>query len=94
MLFRREKGIYLLEDFGDLMLKHLVDQSREEGSFPGKILPFYHSVLEHLLKFQMEGHAGLDYSVCVPRKRIRQTICTVGPEPLQVFFPEFTGHPF
>jgi len=72
---QEEKGIYLLEDFGDLMLKHLVDLSREEGSFPGKILPFYHSVLEHLLDFQMEGHAGLDYSVCVPRKEFdRQSV--------------------
>ena len=30
---QEEKGIYLLEDFGDLMLKHLVDQSREDSSF-------------------------------------------------------------
>jgi aminoglycoside/choline kinase family phosphotransferase len=63
---QEEKGIYLLEDFGDLMLKHMVDQSREEGFFPGKVIPFYHNTLEHLLRFQVEGHVGLDYSVCVP----------------------------
>ncbi len=72
---QEEKGIYLLEDLGDLMLKHLVDQDREEGSFPGKVRPFYHSTLEHLLRFQVEGHAGLDYSVCVPRMEFdRQSV--------------------
>ena len=69
------KGIYLLEDFGDLMLKHMVDQSREEGSFPGKVMPFYQKTLEHLLRFQLEGHVGLDYTVCVPRMEFdRQSV--------------------
>jgi aminoglycoside/choline kinase family phosphotransferase len=70
-----EKGIYLLEDLGDLMLKHLVDQAREENAFPENVLPHYHSVLEHLLRFQLEGHKGLDYSVCVPRREFdRQSV--------------------
>jgi hypothetical protein len=72
---QEEKGIYLLEDFGDLMLKHVVDQSRDEGSFPGKVMPFYHKTLEHLLRFQLEGHVGLDYTVCVPRMEFdRQSV--------------------
>jgi len=91
---QEEKGIYLLEDFGDLMLKHLVDQSREEGSFPGKILPFYHSVLEHLLKFQMEGHAGLDYSVCVPRKEFDRQSVLWDLNHFKYFFLNLLGIPF
>ena len=72
---QEERGIYLLEDLGDLMLKHMVDQSREEGTFPGKVLPYYHNVLDHLLRFQLEGHKGLDYSVCVPRREFdRQSV--------------------
>jgi aminoglycoside/choline kinase family phosphotransferase len=91
---QEENGIYLLEDFGDLMLKHLVDQSREEGSFPGKVLPYYHSVLEHLLNFQMEGHAGLDYSVCVPRKEFDRQSVLWDLNHFKYFFLNLQGIPF
>lgn len=91
---QEEKGIYLLEDFGDLMLKHLVDRSREEGSFPRKIIPFYHSVLEHLLKFQTEGHAGLDYSVCVPRREFDRQSVLWDMNHFKYFFLNLQGIPF
>lgn len=91
---QEERGIYLLEDFGDLMLKHMVDQSRDEGSFPGKILPFYHSVLEHLLKFQVNGHAGLDYSICVPRKEFDKQSVLWDMNHFKYFFLNLQGIPF
>ena len=91
---QEEKGIYLLEDLGDLMLKHLVDQAREEGSFPGKVLPLYHSVLEHLLRFQVEGHAGLDYSVCVPRKEFDRQSVLWDLNHFKYFFMNLQGIPF
>ncbi len=88
------KGIYLLEDLGDLMLKHLVDQDREEGSFPGKVRPFYHSTLEHLLRFQVEGHAGLDYSVCVPRREFDRQSVLWDMNHFKYFFLNLLGIPF
>jgi aminoglycoside/choline kinase family phosphotransferase len=91
---QEEKGIYLLEDFGDMMLKHLVDQAREEGSFPRKVLPCYHSVLEHLLKFQVEGHAGLDYSVCVPRNEFDRQSVLWDLNHFKYFFLNLQGIPF
>lgn len=91
---QEERGIYLLKDLGDLMLKHLVDQARGEGAFPGKILPHYHSVLEHLLKFQMEGHAGLDYSVCVPRKEFDRQSVLWDLNHFKYFFLNLLGIPF
>ena len=91
---QEEKGIYLLEDFGDLMLKHLVDQSRDEATFPEKIIPFYHSVLEHLLKFQTLGHAGLDYSVCVPRKEFDRQSVLWDMNHFKYFFLNLQGIPF
>ncbi|MCK5461699.1 MAG: phosphotransferase, partial [Bacteroidales bacterium] len=91
---QEEKGIYLLEDLGDLMLKHLVDQDREEGSFPGKVRPFYHSTLEHLLRFQVEGHAGLDYSVCVPRMEFDRQSVLWDMNHFKYFFLNLLGIPF
>ncbi|KPL12545.1 MAG: hypothetical protein AMS26_17210 [Bacteroides sp. SM23_62] len=91
---QEEKGIYLLEDLGDLMLKHLVDQSREEGSFPGKVRPLYHSVLEHLLRFQVEGHVGLDYSVCVPRMEFDRQSVLWDLNHFKYFFLQLLGIPF
>lgn len=91
---QEEKGIYLLEDLGDLMLKHLVDRAREEGSFPGKVMPFYHAVLEHLLKFQVEGHTGLDYSVCVPRREFDRQSVLWDLNYFKYFFLDLLGIPF
>ena len=91
---REEMGIYLLEDLGDLMLKHLVDRSREEGSFPEQVIPHYHAVLEHLLRFQLEGHEGLDYSVCVPRKEFDRQSVLWDLYHFKYFFLELLGIPF
>ena len=69
------QGIYLLEDLGDLSLKKIIDREREGEEFPASVIPYYRSALDHLLGFQLEGHAGLDYSVCVPRQEFdRQSI--------------------
>jgi aminoglycoside/choline kinase family phosphotransferase len=91
---QEEKGIYLLEDFGDLMLKHKVDQARAEGSFPGMVRPFYHSTLDHLLRFQVEGHAGLDYSVCVPRKEFDRQSVLWDLNHFKYFFLNLLGIPY
>ena len=91
---QEERGIYLLEDLGDLMLKHLVDQAREEGSFPGSVLPHYHHVLEHLLRFQRDGHEGLDYSVCVPRKEFDRQSVLWDLNHFKYFFLILLGIPF
>ena len=91
---QEEKGIYLLEDLGDLMLKHLVDQAREEGSFPQQVLPHYHTVLGHLLRFQLGGHEGLDYSVCVPRKDFDRQSGIWDLNHFKYFFLKLLGIPF
>ena len=91
---QEEKGIYLLEDFGDLMLKHIVDQTREEGLFPKKAIPFYRLALEHLLRFQLEGHVGLDYSVCVPRKEFDKQSVLWDLDHFKYFFLKLLGIPF
>lgn len=70
-----EKNIYLLEDLGDVSLHSLGEKKREGEEFPAGLIPMYRSALDHLVEFQLEGHVGLDYSVCIPRQEFdRQSI--------------------
>ena len=58
---------YLLEDLGDTTLFSLIP---EDGLQPGndKLLGTYKKVLTDLVRFQTDGHQGLDYSVAYPRQ--------------------------
>ncbi len=70
-----EKSIYLLEDLGDLSLKKIIDRERKGKAFPAGVIPLYRSALSHLVDFQLEGHRGMDYTVCVPRQEFdRQSV--------------------
>jgi aminoglycoside/choline kinase family phosphotransferase len=70
-----EKNVYLLEDLGDTSLKDVIDRARKGEEFPSSVIPLYRSALDNLLDFQIKGHEGLDYSVCVPRQEFdRQSI--------------------
>ncbi|MCF8307392.1 MAG: phosphotransferase [Bacteroidales bacterium] len=56
----------LLEDLGDVSL---FDMIPEEGVQPenNDLVEWYKQVLSDLVRFQTEGHKGLDYSVAFPR---------------------------
>lgn len=56
--------LYLVEDFGDQSLFDLVASERKQGRFP---LEAYQKAITALVRFQVEGGNGLDYSVCYPR---------------------------
>ena len=58
---------YLMEDFGDIRLKDIVDENTRNGEFPANLIALYKRVLDNLIKFQVQGHEDLDYSVCYPR---------------------------
>jgi len=60
-------NIYLIEDLGDTTLYSLVEM--EKGKISEKTLSFYEDALNHLVRFQLEGGKGLDYSVCYPRNK-------------------------
>jgi len=57
---------YLLEDLGE---STLFSQIPADGLQPGddKLINSYKRVLSDLVRFQTEGHEGLDYSVAFPR---------------------------
>lgn len=58
---------YLQEDLGDQTLFDYLIGVRKNGDFPAGLTEIYMNVLTELLKFQITGDRGLDYSVCYPR---------------------------
>ena len=89
-----EKGIYLLADLGDVTLREKVDRSRLDSRFPETIIPLYRNVLEHLIRFQLDGHNGLDYSVCVPRKEFDRQSVMWDLNHFKYYFLKLLGIPF
>ena len=64
--FKIEDGIYLQEDLGEQTLYNYLSKARSASNpFPKEIEELYLKVVKTLPKLQIEGHAGLDYSVCV-----------------------------
>ena len=69
------KTCYLQSDFGDDNLFAHVQKSLMAGGFGENVIQFYKQALKHLVKLQVLGHKGLDYSKAYPTERFdRQAI--------------------
>jgi aminoglycoside/choline kinase family phosphotransferase len=64
-----KEDIYLIEDLGDTTLYSLIEKENKNRSISEKTLSYYKNALSHLIRFQLDGGKGLDYSVCYPRAK-------------------------
>lgn len=62
-----DESVYIQEDLGDKMLLDVVEQTRKGEILGKEVLDLYRKALSELLRFQLPGGEGLDYSQCVPR---------------------------
>lgn len=70
-----ERTCYLQSDFGDDNLFAHVQKSLMVGDFGENVIQLYKQALCHLVKLQVLGHKGLDYSKAYPTERFdRQAI--------------------
>ncbi len=70
-----EKTCYLQSDFGDDNLFAHVQKALMAGGFGENNINLYKKALSHLVKLQVLGHQGLDYSKAYPTERFdRQAI--------------------
>ena len=70
-----DKTCYLQSDFGDDNLFAHVQKALMAGSFGENIIEHYKKALSHLVRLQVLGHKGLDYSKAYPTERFdRQAI--------------------
>ena len=64
---REEEKIYLLQDLGNTTLYSFLMERRIDSDFPDDLLDIYKKVLSMLVKFQVQGGKGLDFTKCYPR---------------------------
>jgi RNase adaptor protein for sRNA GlmZ degradation len=62
------ENIYLIEDLGNTTLFSLVEKAKQSGQISEKILEYFKIALTELIRFQINGKKGLDFTVCYPRK--------------------------
>lgn len=61
-------NIYLVEDLGDMTLFSIAEREKSAKQFSGRLMGYFKNALSELIRFQIEGKKGLDFSVCYPRK--------------------------
>jgi aminoglycoside/choline kinase family phosphotransferase len=64
-----DEDIYIQEDLGDITLFSYLSNNRKSDEFSEQIVSVYKDVLKELVKFQFDGHEGLDYSIGYPRAK-------------------------
>lgn len=64
-----KENIYLIEDLGDISLFSLVEKEFSKEGISKNTIEYYKDALLHLVRFQIDGNKGLDYSVCYPKNK-------------------------
>lgn len=62
-----DQDLYLLQDLGNTTLFDYILHLRIGEGFANDLVVVYKKVITQLVRFQLEGQNGLDYSVCYPR---------------------------
>ena len=63
----KDEKMYLQRDLGSQMLLNVIESSRESTQLSEYIIQLYKKILHELIRFQLIGGEGLDYSRCLPR---------------------------
>ena len=87
-------GIYLLEDLGDITLYSLIENAKDKTNFQQEIEKYYKEALLELIKFQIDGGDGLDYSVCYPRNSFDKQSMMWDLNYFKYYFVKLTQIPF
>ena len=66
LAINEERNCYLQSDHGDETLFDHVQCDLKSGSYSPETISLYKKTLEQLVRFQMEGHRGLDYAKVYP----------------------------
>jgi aminoglycoside/choline kinase family phosphotransferase len=64
--YNRDDMVYLQEDLGDITLMDILLQEKDDLRFNSSLICYYKQALQDLLRFQLEGAEGFDYSYCFP----------------------------
>jgi aminoglycoside/choline kinase family phosphotransferase len=84
---------YLQTDLGDVRLFEIII-SRESPGLDESVLHLYRLAIDQLLKIQLEGDEGLDYSVAVPRSSFDRQSVMWDLNHFKYYFLKPSGIPF
>jgi len=62
-------NVYLIQDLGDRTLFSIVEKEKVKNELTDDLINYYKETLKNLIRFQIDGGKGLDYSVCYPREK-------------------------
>ncbi len=87
-----DRRLYLQEDLGSTTLYSYLLQKGEY--FPDYLVRIYKKVVEQLVRLQVEGGRGLDYSLCHPRETFDKQSMLWDCHYFKYYFLKITGQPF
>lgn len=61
------KGIYLIQDFGDITLYKYLEDMRGEKNFDNLAIKTYRKVIDEMPKIQIKASEDMDFGICYPR---------------------------
>jgi aminoglycoside/choline kinase family phosphotransferase len=85
---------YLQQDLGDVTLRNHLEKLNPNGTYHPGARPLYEDALTQLIRFQVDGHKSLDYSLCVPRDRFDRQSMLWDLNHFKYFFVKIAGIPF
>ena len=85
---------YLEEDLGDTTLYGFASKAGTSGDIPEVLKDYYYEAIEELVKFQVNGHEGLNYSLCTPRYIFDRQSMLWDLNYFKSFFLKLSGLPF
>ncbi len=62
-----KKGVYLIQDLGDITLYKYLEDIRGETSFEDRAAEIYRKVIVEMPKIQVKASEDMDFSICYPR---------------------------
>lgn len=93
-LTSEDKLYYLQEDLGDTTLFDFANRVRQSQEIPPVLRSIYRDALKELVRFQISGHEGLNYSLCTPRYVFDQQSMLWDLNYFKSFFLKLSGVPF
>ncbi|MBN2699576.1 MAG: phosphotransferase [Bacteroidales bacterium] len=85
---------YLQQDLGDDRLYERIRSAGKNVNENRELIQFFKKALKELVRMQVEGGAGLDYSLCVPRSSFDRQSMLWDLNHFKYYFLKLSGLPF
>ncbi|HEY7751021.1 MAG TPA: RNase adapter RapZ, partial [Ignavibacteriaceae bacterium] len=92
--YNLKQNCYLIQDLGDVTFFSLIEKSNPASGLPENLSEYYKISLKELIRFQIDGGKGLDFSVCYPREKFDRQSILWDLNYFKYYFVKLTGTSF